>query len=97
MNLFAGRYKIDIQVAGSQLEGSPFYVDVFDLNSIRIDNFRHGIVGEPARFSGNYNLQYKLSQIFVFPPPKAKGNMEMVFVHPCFLSTFVQSITPESI
>ena len=40
-------------MAGSQIEGSPFYVDVFDLNSIRIDNFRHGIVGDPARFSGN--------------------------------------------
>ena len=51
--LLAGRHTVEIQVAGSQIEGSPFYVDVFDLNSIRLDNFRHGIVGEPAGFSGN--------------------------------------------
>ena len=44
---------MEIHVAGSQIEGSPFSVDVYDLNSIRIDNFRHGIVGEDAGFSGN--------------------------------------------
>ena len=48
---FTGRHTVDIQVAGNQIEGSPFYIDVFDLSSIRIET-RKGIVGETVGFSG---------------------------------------------
>lgn len=45
---------MDVQFAGRQIEGSPYYVDVFDLSTIRIDNFRHGTVGDEAGFSGKW-------------------------------------------
>lgn len=63
---------MEIQVAGSQIEGSPFYVDVFDLNSIRIDNFRHGIVGEDAGFSGEFDLWPLPSWILMFTDVASK-------------------------
>lgn len=50
--LISGRHTIDVQFAGVQVDGSPFYVDVFDLSTIRVDNFRHGTVGDEAGFSG---------------------------------------------
>ena len=50
--IISGRHTIDVQFAGVQVDGSPFYVDVFDLSTIRIDNFRHGTVGDEAGFSG---------------------------------------------
>ena len=51
-NSSPGRHSIDVQIGGSQVDGSPFYVDVFDLSTIRVDNFKHGEVGAHAGFSG---------------------------------------------
>ena len=43
---------MEVQFGRVQVDGSPFYVDVFDLSTIRVDNFRHGSVGDEAGFSG---------------------------------------------
>ncbi|XP_069103436.1 filamin-B-like isoform X3 [Argopecten irradians] len=46
-----GRHRVEVQFAGRQIEGSPFFVDVFDLLSIRVNNFQQGDVGEQASFN----------------------------------------------
>ncbi|KAL3847646.1 hypothetical protein ACJMK2_018548, partial [Sinanodonta woodiana] len=50
-----GRHTVDIQYNGRQVEGSPYYVNVFDLKMIRVDNFRHGVVGDIAGFSVDFS------------------------------------------
>ncbi|KAK3094677.1 hypothetical protein FSP39_004809 [Pinctada imbricata] len=45
-----GRHRVEVQYAGRAVDGSPFYVDVFDLATIRIQNFRQSGIGEPASF-----------------------------------------------
>ncbi|XP_060571832.1 filamin-A-like isoform X3 [Ruditapes philippinarum] len=57
-----GRHTIDVQFSGVQIDGSPFYVDVFDLSTIRIDNFRHGTVGDEAGFSVDFSNAGTLDQ-----------------------------------
>ncbi|XP_033731255.1 filamin-A-like isoform X2 [Pecten maximus] len=46
-----GRHRVEVQFAGRQIDGSPFFVDVFDLLSIRVNNFQQGGVGEDASFN----------------------------------------------
>lgn len=58
----AGRHRVDVQFGGSQIDGSPFFVDVFDLATIRVDNFRNGIVGEDAGFSVDFSNAGTLDQ-----------------------------------
>ncbi|XP_052216529.1 filamin-B-like isoform X2 [Dreissena polymorpha] len=58
----AGRHIINIQYGGMQIPGSPFYVDVFDLASIRVDNFRQGTVGDEAGFSVDFSGAGMLEQ-----------------------------------
>ncbi|KAK3589648.1 hypothetical protein CHS0354_015146 [Potamilus streckersoni] len=50
-----GRHTVDVQYNGRQVEGSPYYVNVFDLKMIRVDNFRHGLVGDVAGFSVDFS------------------------------------------
>lgn len=56
MYVLTGRHTVDVQFGGRQVDGSPFYVDVFDLSTIRVDNYRHGSVGDEAGFCGKYLL-----------------------------------------
>lgn len=49
-----GLHRVEVQFAGRQIDGSPFYVDVFDLLSIRVTNFQQGGIGEQASFTGGY-------------------------------------------
>ncbi|XP_052782580.1 filamin-A-like isoform X3 [Mya arenaria] len=58
----AGRHTVDVQCGGVQVNGSPFYVDVFDLSTIRVDNFRHGAVGDEAGFSVDFSSAGTLEQ-----------------------------------
>ncbi|XP_021372145.1 filamin-A-like isoform X4 [Mizuhopecten yessoensis] len=46
-----GRHRVEVQFSGRQVDGSPFYVDVFDLLSIRVNNFQQGGIGEQASFN----------------------------------------------
>ena len=34
------------------MSGSPFYIDVFDIHKIRVNNFYNGNVNETAGFKG---------------------------------------------
>lgn len=49
-DIMTGRHRVEVVFGGRQIDGSPFYVDVFDLLSIRVDNFRQSGLGEPAGF-----------------------------------------------
>lgn len=48
---------MEVQYAGQMIEGSPFYVDVFDLAMIRVDRFKQGGIGETASFDSKYTYQ----------------------------------------
>lgn len=48
----AGRHRVEIYFGGQPIQGSPFYVDVFDIASIRVSRFSQRGVGEPASFDG---------------------------------------------
>ncbi|KAL4220761.1 hypothetical protein ACF0H5_021155 [Mactra antiquata] len=58
----AGRHTVDVQFGGRQVDGSPFYVDVFDLSTIRVDNFRNGLVGDEAGFCVDFSNAGTLDQ-----------------------------------
>ena len=60
----SGRHTVEVQYGGRQIDGSPFYVDVFDLATIRIQNFQNGGVGETASFECKYT-KLKLSVVSV--------------------------------
>ncbi|XP_012945870.1 filamin-B, partial [Aplysia californica] len=45
-----GRHSVDVMFGGQQVQGSPFYIDVFDIHKIRVNNFYHGNVNEKAGF-----------------------------------------------
>ena len=47
-----GRHSVDVLFAGQRVKGSPFYIEVFDITKIRVDNFYNGNVGEQAGFTG---------------------------------------------
>ena len=49
---FPGRHSVDVLFGGQRVKGSPFYIEVFDVTKIRVDNFFNGNVGEQAGFSG---------------------------------------------
>lgn len=51
----SGRHSVDVMFAGQQVKGSPFYIEVFDVSKIRVDNFYNGNVGEPAGFHGKFS------------------------------------------
>ncbi|XP_052706918.1 filamin-C-like isoform X4 [Crassostrea angulata] len=50
-----GRHTVEVQYAGRMIEGSPFYVDVFDLAMIRVDHFKQGGIGETASFDIDFS------------------------------------------
>ncbi|RUS75786.1 hypothetical protein EGW08_016447, partial [Elysia chlorotica] len=45
-----GRHSIQVLFGGQQVSGSPFYIDVFDIHKIRVNNFHNGNVNETAGF-----------------------------------------------
>lgn len=51
----AGQHRVDIQIAGRRLKATPFFVHVIDLSRIRVHNFWHDCVDEPAGFSVNFS------------------------------------------
>ncbi|VDI20904.1 filamin [Mytilus galloprovincialis] len=48
--VMAGQHRVEIYFGGQPIEGSPYYVDVFDVASIRVSRFNQRGVGEPASF-----------------------------------------------
>lgn len=50
-----GRHTVEVQYAGRMIDGSPFYVDVFDLAMIRVDRFKQGGIGETASFDIDFS------------------------------------------
>ncbi|CAI9737084.1 filamin-C-like, isoform X1 [Octopus vulgaris] len=51
----AGRYGIDILYSSKQIDGSPFSVDVFDINKIRVEDLYSTAVDEPAGFTVDFS------------------------------------------
>ncbi|GFR83448.1 filamin-A [Elysia marginata] len=45
-----GRHAIEVLFGGQQVSGSPFYIDVFDIHKIRVNNFYNGNINETAGF-----------------------------------------------
>ncbi|XP_061194598.1 filamin-A-like isoform X4 [Saccostrea echinata] len=50
-----GRHTVEVQYAGRQIDGSPFYVDVFDLAMIRVEHFKQGGIGQTASFDIDFS------------------------------------------
>ncbi|CAE1275410.1 FLNA [Acanthosepion pharaonis] len=51
----SGCYFIDVHFGGHQIQGSPFTVDVFDINKVNVDALSSSNVGEQAKFVVNYS------------------------------------------
>lgn len=50
-----GQHRVEIYFAGQQIEGSPYYVDVFDIASIHVSRFNQRGVGQPASFDVDFS------------------------------------------
>ena len=46
---------VEILYAGQAILGSPFYVEIYDPNKIRIEGGRTGSVGQPIEFESEYD------------------------------------------
>ncbi|KAK7485457.1 hypothetical protein BaRGS_00023267, partial [Batillaria attramentaria] len=57
-----GRHSVDVLFAGQRVKGSPFYIEVFDVSKIRVDNFYNGNVGEQAGFTVDTSRAGKCEQ-----------------------------------
>ena len=49
-----GRHVIEVTYAGRPINGSPFYVDVYDPSKVTVDNLRDCEVNSEASFDGKY-------------------------------------------
>ena len=47
---FSGRHTVEILYAGQAIMGSPFYVEIYDPNKIRVEGSRSGSVGQLMDF-----------------------------------------------
>ena len=56
---------MDVLFAGQRVKGSPFYIEVFDVTKIRVDNFYNGNVGEQAGFTGVFWRSYILGEFLL--------------------------------
>lgn len=45
---------MEILYAGQAIMGSPFYVEIYDPNKIRIEGSRSGMVGQMMEFDSKY-------------------------------------------
>ena len=48
---------VEILYAGQAIMGSPFYVEIYDPNKIRIEGGRSGSVGQPIDFESKCDNQ----------------------------------------
>lgn len=55
--LISGRHTVEILHNGDTIMGSPFYVEIYDPNKIRVEGSRSGEVGERMEFDGK-TLEY---------------------------------------
>lgn len=46
----AGRHKVEVHYNGQLIMGSPFFVEIYDPNKIRIEGHKMGVVGQPIEF-----------------------------------------------
>ena len=46
----SGRHTVEILCAGQPIMGSPFHVEIYDPNKIRVEGTRRGTVGQKMEF-----------------------------------------------
>ncbi|ESO98829.1 hypothetical protein LOTGIDRAFT_231195 [Lottia gigantea] len=68
----AGRHMVDVSFAGQQIQGSPFYIEVFDIARVRVDNFYNGNVNEPAGFTVDGTRAGKAEQTLMITSPSGR-------------------------
>ncbi|XP_076435460.1 filamin-B-like isoform X2 [Babylonia areolata] len=86
-----GRHSVDVLFAGQRVKGSPFYIEVFDITKIRVDNFFNGNVGEQAGFSVDTSRAGKCEQTVHVVGPTGRG----IPVHVAETSTYGYNVTYE--
>ena len=60
-SFLTGRHKLQIQYADSDIQGSPFYPEVYDSSLVQVTASDQGIVGYPVELKGWWltcNLEY---------------------------------------
>ncbi|XP_070173163.1 filamin-B-like isoform X5 [Littorina saxatilis] len=68
-----GRHSVDVLFAGQRVKGAPFYIEVFDVTKIRVDNFYNGNVGEQAGFSVDTTRAGKCEQTVRVVSPSGRN------------------------
>lgn len=55
---YTGRHTVEILYAGQAIMGSPFYVEIYDPNKIRVEGERKGVVGQRIEFDSKCNTVF---------------------------------------
>ncbi len=55
-SIFVGRHTVEILYAGQAIMGSPFYVEIYDPNKIRVEGIKNGFVGESIGFDSKWPI-----------------------------------------
>ncbi|XP_067668832.1 filamin-A-like isoform X1 [Haliotis asinina] len=91
----AGKHSVDVLFAGQQIQGSPFFINVFDINKIRVDNFYNGGLEETAGFNVDASQAGRAEQsIWVVSP---SGRNVPVDVQETRASEYAVSYVPHEV
>ena len=53
---FLGRHTVEILYAGQAVMGSPFFVEIYDPNKLRVEGHRVGVIGDSMGIDGKLSL-----------------------------------------
>ena len=63
--IITGRHTVEILYAGQAIMGSPFYVEIYDPNKIRVEGVKSGMIGETIGFDSKINSDKFYRIIFI--------------------------------
>ena len=70
--VLTGRHTVEILYAGQAIMGSPFYVEIYDPNKIRVEGTRKGMVSQRMEFDSRpptLALSASPYPLFISHPP----------------------------
>ena len=69
----AGRHKVDVQYADTDIKGSPFYPEAYDASKVKVGPIGKAILGQALSFPGMCYLVLTYTYIYL----KGENNNEI--------------------
>ena len=53
----AGRHLVHVQLNGQEIKGSPYIMNVFNVQVVKLKSMQGGFIGQPTRLEGQYFIR----------------------------------------